>query len=234
MDRVREVCSATRALRTSAKLRVRLPLARLTVVAPDVERLAGFAELIKDETNVKDLSLSADVAAHGRFEVTVNARAAGPRLGGDVQKVIKAVKAGDWTMNNGRVVAGGIELLETEYTRKLVPKDQAGAVAELPGNSGLVLLDTTVTPELAAEGLARDLVRVVQQARREAGLSVSDRINLVVDAPADVVSAIRRHQNLVTSETLALGVSYGAIPEGFAGTVGDGVLVRVSVSRATS
>ena len=181
---------------------------------------------------MKSVELTTDVAAHGTFEVAVNARAAGPRLGKAVQQVIKAVKAGDWTTNaSGAVVAAGVELVEGEYDRRLVASG-GGAAAELPGGAGLVVLDTEVTEDLAAEGLARDLVRVVQQARREAGLDVGDRISLTVDATAEVTAAVRKHEEFVASETLATSVSYGEVAEGFDGTVGEGVKVRVAVAKA--
>jgi isoleucyl-tRNA synthetase len=232
MDRVRQVASSALSLRKANKLRVRLPLARLLVAAEDAATLREFTDILRDEVNVKSVELTTDVAAHGAFEVAVNARAAGPRLGKDVQKVIKAVKAGDWsTAESGAVVAAGIELVEGEYERRLVAKDP-GAAAELPGGSGLVLIDTEVTPELAAEGLARDLVRVVQQARREAGLDVADRIELTVEAPEDVARAAQTHQEFIANETLALGVSYGPAADGFGGSVGEGVKVTVAVTRA--
>ncbi|MCT2585241.1 isoleucine--tRNA ligase [Actinophytocola gossypii] len=229
MDRVRQVCSAALALRKSNKLRVRLPLASLVVAAADADVLAPFTELIADEVNVKDVSLTTDVAAHGRFELVVNARACGPRLGADTQKVIRAVKAGEWTTSGDSVVAAGIELLAGEYQRRLVATD-TGATAELPASSGLVVLDTEVTPELEAEGLARDLVRVVQQARREAGLDVADRIALTVQAPPAVTEAARAHERFLASETLAETVSY-ADTSAFTGTVGDGVQVAVEVRK---
>ncbi|RZQ63210.1 isoleucine--tRNA ligase [Amycolatopsis suaedae] len=235
MDQVRQVCSAALSLRKSNKLRVRLPLNRLLVALSaegGVETLRRFTDIIRDEVNVKSVELTGDVAAHGSFEVVVNARAAGPRLGKDVQKVIKAVKAGDWsTAEGGAVVAAGIELLDGEFERKLVAAG-GGAAAELPGGAGLVLLDTEVTAELAAEGLARDLVRVVQQARRDAGLEVADRITVTVDAPAEVVEAVRAHESFVAGETLATAVSYGEVPDGFTGSVGDGDKVTVSVTKA--
>jgi isoleucyl-tRNA synthetase len=105
-----------------------------------------------------------------------------------------------------------------------------GATAELPASSGLVVLDTATTPELEAEGVARDLVRVVQQARREAGLDVADRVTVTVQAPDAVVAAARTHEKFLAGETLAESVTYGAA-EGFAGTVGDGVEVTVSVAK---
>ncbi|EOD70289.1 isoleucine--tRNA ligase [Amycolatopsis vancoresmycina] len=231
MDRVRQVASSALSLRKANKLRVRLPLSSLVVAAEDAASLAPFADILRDEVNVKEVELTTDVAAHGGFEVAVNARAAGPRLGKDVQTVIKAVKAGDWSFQGGAVVAAGIALREGEFERRLVAKG-GGAAAELPGGSGLVLIDTEVTPELAAEGLVRDLVRVVQQARRDAGLDVADRIALTVDAPAEVVEAAQAHQEFLASETLATSVTYGPAADGFAGTVGDGTKVTAAVVKA--
>ncbi|RSD15540.1 isoleucine--tRNA ligase [Amycolatopsis eburnea] len=231
MDRVRQVASSALSLRKANKLRVRLPLSSLVVAAEDAASLEPFADILRDEVNVKAVELTTDVAAHGGFEVAVNARAAGPRLGKDVQTVIRAVKAGDWSLQGGTVVAAGITLQEGEFDRRLVAKG-GGAAAELPGGSGLVLLDTEVTPELASEGVVRDLVRVVQQARRDAGLDVADRIALTVDAPDDVVEAARRHEEFLASETLATSVAHEPVGAGFAGAVGEGTKVTVSVAKA--
>ncbi|OLF05431.1 isoleucine--tRNA ligase [Actinophytocola xinjiangensis] len=230
MDRVRQVCSSALALRKANRLRVRLPLASLTVAAADARVLEPFTALIADEVNVKEVTLTTDVAAHGHFELVVNARACGPRLGADTQKVIRAVKAGEWTTSGDTVVAAGIELLPGEFQRRLVATD-TGATAELPEGSGLVVLDTALTPALEAEGVARDLVRVVQQARREAGLDVADRIALTIQAPPEVVEAARAHEAFIAGETLAESVSYGPA-DGSTGTVGDGVSVSVSVTKA--
>jgi isoleucyl-tRNA synthetase len=232
MDEVRRVCSAALSLRKANKLRVRLPLARLVVATPDADALVPFVELVRDEVNVKEVVLTTDVAGHGHFELTVNARACGPRLGAAVQKVIKAVKAGEWTADeNGVVTAAGIELLAGEYEQRLVATDPA-ATAALPGGAGLVVLDTVVSEELAAEGLAKDVIRLVQQARREAQLDVSDRIELMVSASADVLDAVRVHEKFLAAETLADSVGYGEVEEGFGGTVGDGAEVTVGVTRS--
>jgi isoleucyl-tRNA synthetase len=97
----------------------------------------------------------------------------------------------------------------------------------------VVVLDTDVTPELAAEGLARDVIRVVQQARRDAGLDVSDRIALTLAASTTVTDAVRTHEVFVAAETLATSVSYdGATGQGFTGEVGDGETVTATVARA--
>lgn len=207
MDKVREVCSATSALRKARQLRNRLPLATLTVVGAD---LSGFEDLVADEVNVKEVRLldadAPEAAAYGVSQrLSVNARAAGPRLGKDVQTAIKGSKSGDWEVRpDGTVVAGGLELQDGEYTLETVAgaADDSTAVGMLRGG-GFVVLDTEVTPELAAEGLARDLVRAVQQARRDAGLDVSDRIALRIGGSAEVLAAASTHEQLITSETLA-------------------------------
>jgi isoleucyl-tRNA synthetase len=234
MDRVRQVVSAALSLRKARGVRVRQPLATLTVAAPDATTLAPLSDLIRDEVNVKTVEFTEDVAAHGRFELTVNARACGPRLGGDTQKVIRAVKAGQWEHGlDGVVIAAGIPLLDGEYTERLVAADPAETAA-LPGGSGLVVLDTAVNPELAAEGIARDLVRIVQQARRQDGLEVTDRIALTIDAPEAVLAAVRTHERFVAGEVLARRVDYGSLPDGFPGTVGDGIDVRVAIQRVSA
>ena len=210
MDKVREVCSATSALRKAGSLRNRLPLASLTVVVDDPTALEGFESIVADEVNVKSVRLLAveapEAASYGVSQrLTVNARAAGPRLGRDVQTAIQGSKSGDWSVaEDGRVTAGGLALEEGEYTLETVAGSagSADAVGVLP-TGGFVVLDTAVTPELAAEGLARDLVRAVQQARRDAGLDVSDRIALTIGGSDAVVAAARNHEALITEETLA-------------------------------
>jgi isoleucyl-tRNA synthetase len=202
MDAVRDVCSAALSLRKAQGLRVRLPLASLTVASPRAAELEPYAALVADEVNVKDVRFAADLSGYCEQVLTVVPRALGPRLGGAVQGVIRAVKAGDWSLRDGVPVAGGVELQDGEYELKLVAADP-GQSAPLPGGEGVVVLDTVVTPELAAEGLARDVVRVVQQARRDAGLDVSDRIRLTVGADGAVADAVRAHAAFVTAETLA-------------------------------
>ncbi|MDD7836942.1 MULTISPECIES: isoleucine--tRNA ligase [Paenarthrobacter] len=213
MDRVQQICSTGSSLRKAANLRVRLPLQELTVVAPGADALEGFAAVVADELNLRSVRLlDAATASPEEFgieqKLVVNARAAGPRLGKNVQQAIKGSKSGDWSVNDaGVVVAGGLELEAQEYTLETVVSDAvdggSASVAVLPGG-GFVVLNTEVTPELAAEGLARDMVRAIQQARKDAGFNVSDRINTTVEAQQDVVDALKANAGLVKTETLTL------------------------------
>ena len=232
MDAVREVRTAALSLRKARGLRVRLPLASLTVATRRAAELEPFADLVADEVNVKRVEFTADVSGHSEQVLTVVPRALGPRVGAAVQQVIRAVKAGQWELVDGAPVAAGVSLQEGEYELRLVAADPEHS-APLPGGEGVVVLDTTVTPELAAEGLARDVVRVVQQARREAGLDVSDRITVVVDAPDVVAEAVRAHERFVAGEVLAESISLGDAGDGaFTGEAGAGQPVRVVVTRA--
>ncbi len=232
MDLVRAVCSTALGLRKARQLRVRLPLARLTIAHPGAEALAPFLDLIRDEVNVKEVALSADPASLGTFELTVNPRVLGPRLGAKVQEVIRAVKAGNVERIGERVIAAGVELEAGEYEVRLAAA-HPDSTAALPGSTGLVELDTAVTPELAAEGTARDVVRVVQQARRDGGLAVSDRIRLTVGADGDVADAVRTHSAFIARETLAVELEVAADLDAPAKPLGDGRTLKVAVEVAT-
>lgn len=231
MDGVRGVCSAASSLRKANRLRVRLPLHSLTVAAADAERLAPFTDLIADEMNVRAVQLSSDVDAVGRVEVTVNARAAGPRLGRDVQRVIKAVKAGDWTVRTEDdvevVSAAGVDLLPGEYSRRLVAAAPE-STAELPGGGGLVVIDTTLDDDLESEGWAADRIRELQEARKRAGLQVSDRITVVWEVPDARREWAERHAGRVAGEVLATSLTFGD-PGADAADLGDGV--RASLTK---
>jgi len=159
--------------------------------------------------NVELVQLGENAAAeYGvSHRLSVNARAAGPRLGKEVQKVIQAARGGFWTEEDGIVTADGIALEPGEYELVLetAGRPEGEALAIVP-SGGFMLLDTATTPELEAEGLARDVIRAVQETRKNAGFDVSDRIQLVLrfadDADCDaVVSAFDLAG--VASETLA-------------------------------
>ncbi len=229
MDQVRDVCSAGLSIRKAKKtLRVRLPLSKFTVAVENPERLRPFADLIADELNVKQVELTDAIDTYGRFELAVNARVAGPRLGKDVQAAIKAVKAGEGVVNpDGTLTAGPAVLQPDEYSSRLVAADPEFTAA-LPDGSGLVVLDGTVTPELEAEGWARDRIRELQDLRKATGLDVSDRIVVVISVPAERADWARTHRDFIAGEILATSFEFGEPADPV--EIGDGV--RVSISKA--
>jgi isoleucyl-tRNA synthetase len=208
MDRVREVCSVALSIRKAHSRRVRLPLTELTVSHPDSAELLSFVDIIADEVNVKKVTLGTEVSGAAAAVLQVIPGALGPRLGGRTQDVIKAVKSGNWRQDGEQVFAGDIELFAGEYTLKMVAAEGAASSA-LGDGLGMVTLDIEVTPELAAEGTARDLIRLVQQARREAGLEVSDRIEITLGVSESVRRQIQPFIDELASETLAQSVQWG-------------------------
>lgn len=219
MDKVREVVSATLSLRKAKKMRVRQPLAKLTVVVDEPSQVDGYDALLKSELNIKDVEYSTldEASDHGLKiidELKVNARAAGPRLGKQVQFAIKASKSGDWHTDpaTGDPVIetpnGAITLQGDEYdiTRRVEEADAAArrdSASSILPSGGFVILDLELNDDLIAEGYARDVIRAVQDARKDAGLEVSDRIVLTLTVPADDLPKVEQFRDLICSETLS-------------------------------
>jgi isoleucyl-tRNA synthetase len=206
MDRAREVCSAAHSVRKAEGLHTRLPLPSLTVAASWAEELGPLRQLIADEVNVKEVRLVTELEQAAEVALAVRLPVAGPRLGADTPRVLAAVKRGEWTrLPDGTVEAAGARLLPEEAEIRLRPRDERTSRA-LPGDDAVVVVDLRVTPELEAEGLARDLVRAIQAARRQAGLEVTDRVDLVLALPGPdgpLRRAVHAHREFICGQTLA-------------------------------
>jgi isoleucyl-tRNA synthetase len=211
MDQVRDVCSTTLSLRKVHSRRVRLPLGELTVASPLANALQSFVSIITDEVNVHKVTLTTELGQVAKHELQLIPAALGPRLGANTQKVIVAVKKGDWSINGDEVIAGGVSLEPHEFQVKLVAAagdNETIASAALADGQGIVLLNIELTDALLAEGAARDIVRMVQQARREAGLAVSDRIILTLGLPGLLQSQVSQFETYIASETLAQRIEW--------------------------
>ncbi len=192
--------------------------------------------MLADEINVKDLQIEAlndstPLALGLELRITVDARAAGPRLGKDVQRVIRAVKANDGVVWTGdAVTAAGVQLhqgeFRTEWVSKSVPQGWAVGSFMSRGQACFVALDTALDAELVAEGWARDVVRQVQDERKAAGLHVSDTVLLELGVPAEREEATRAHTDLIAREVLAQHVTISVLPE-----LAEGDGVRVGLEK---
>ncbi|MEI7966060.1 MAG: isoleucine--tRNA ligase [Actinomycetota bacterium] len=232
MDQVRDVCSTTLSLRKVHSRRVRLPLDELTVASPLANALQSFVSIITDEVNVHKVTLTTELGQVAKHELQLIPAALGPRLGANTQKVIVAVKKGDWSINRDEVIAGGVALEPHEFHIKLVAAagdTEKIASAALADGQGIVLLNIELTDALLAEGAARDIVRMVQQARREAGLAVSDRIVLTLGLPELLQSQVSLFETYIASETLAQRIEWvsGLEPTGDL----DGNAVHIGVDQ---
>ncbi len=235
MDRTRDACSVGLSLREAAKLRTRLPLPKVTLAGQDAAAMAPYVHLLKDEINVKDVEFAADLEAYGSFRLQVDAKTLGPKLGKQMKTVLAATRSGDWQLDGDAAVAGGVKLAPGEFVLNLVPKDGITAAA-LSTNDIVIALDTNVTPELEQEGAARDFVRLVQQARKDAGLHVSDRIALTFTGDAEVEAALAQFSDYVREQVLAAEFGAGGAGDGAFtadGKVGSsGLAVQFALQKA--
>ena len=220
MDLVREVCSAAHSVRKANGLRARLPLASLVVAGPTAAGLEEFADLIADEVNVRFVGFETEPGRYASANLTVVFKVAAPRLGPATQAGAAAAKAGDWELltgaDEGRARVGTSVLEPGEFEMKVTPVDER-TTRPLPGNAGVIVLDIDVSPELAMEGRARDLVRSLQQERREMGLDVTDRIRVWV-APAGgadvgpLEELLAAHGAMVREQVLAVELELADSP----------------------
>ena len=210
MDRLRDVASTALRLREDNGLRVRLPLPTLTVAGPNAEALNDLIHLLTGEVNVKKVVLTEDLTQHASFVLQPNGQILGPRLGRGVQAVFGAARSGDFVLqDDGTVVVAGETLQPDEFTLALESPEGVTAGALASGDA-VVVLDTAITPALEAEGLARDVVRQVQQARRQADLVVTDRIALWLQGDPALPAAVHAHQDHVASQVLATEIHEGS------------------------
>jgi isoleucyl-tRNA synthetase len=235
MDLVREVVSAGHSIRKANNLRSRLPLSSATVAGAEAGALEPYRALIADELNVKHVRLVTDVSEVADLVMHVNPSVCGPRLGPATQQVIAAVRRGQWVRTaTGGVEAAGHELAEGDYFLSLVPREAASARA-LAGNEMVVSVALELTPALEREGLARDVVRQVQQARKQAGFDVSDHIKLFIGVShfSELRLAVEEHMDMIAGETLAddVVVVDGPLPDGERATVADGRVFHLRVER---
>ncbi len=247
MALVRRMVSLGRGARAKAGVKVRQPLARAVLVprsaseAAALERLAPHAA---GELNVRSVEVAADPGDRVEYALRPNLPALGPRYGREVGRIRAALAAADARAlvaemrSGGSLRLGGFELSASDLLVD-VAAAEGWSAAEDAGYSALV--ETALTPELEAEGLARDVVRRVQELRREAGLDVADRIHLRHDAAPGLREAIEAHAAWIAGETLARTLEPLGGPEGggeppadaaASETAVEGLALRLALWRA--
>jgi len=232
MDRVRDVCSATLNLREDHGIGVRIPLADLTVAGANSADLDDFADLIRDEINVKSVTFSNDLGAFASQVLKPNGKILGPRLGKAMQDVLAAARAGEWTINDdGSVAVGDHTLTGDEFEMALEPAADGGAVGGLSGGDAVVVLDIQLTPELINEGHARQLSRWIQDARRSTGLEVTDRISLTLDTNDEVQAWIAPHLDHVSAQVLATSLEFGDVASDEFAFELDGHPIKIAIAK---
>jgi isoleucyl-tRNA synthetase len=239
MEAVRRTVELGRAARAQAKVKVRQPLRKAVVVASEGERAAieGLAGIVAAELNVKEVEFVAEQSQLVSYRVKPNYRTLGPRFGAKMPLLaaaIEALNAEDVArvLQQGRRIGVNVDGADHD----LGPDDVLLVMEPLEGyeveaEAGhAVALQTDLDEELRREGLAREIVRAVQEARKNAGLEVSDRISLSLGGDDELLDAARAHEAYVSGETLATSVDYETDGSGDAATI-EGRELRISLRR---
>jgi isoleucyl-tRNA synthetase len=222
MALARRVAALGRAARTEARVRIRQPLARALLVLPAAEepRLQGLEHLVAEELNVRRVDVARGMEDLVTYSIKPNFAALGPRFGPRVRELARALELGDARAlvaalegdGRARVKVDGetIELTPTDLDVRV--EGRAGFSLAREGPYG-VALDVEITPELEAEGIAREVVRAVQELRKTAGLAVEDRIELWLDSESPKTrAALGAHEDLIAGEVLAVVTHLGSDP----------------------
>lgn len=237
MDRVRDVCNAALFLRNERNIRVRQPLSTLTLRGKGLDGLDDFADIIRDEVNVKSVEISSEIQDEAELKLQLHFPVLGKRLPAKMKQIIPAQKKGEWKKTDAGIEILDEVLLPEEYDLLLAPKNPENTQA-LSTQDAIVILDLTITEELRAEGIARDLIRLVQQARKDADFDISDRIDLVVESQDVVQKMIQTHEAFVKEQTLSASLTFGNLPASSAGFTAEGTLenetVKISITRRVS
>ncbi|MDE3070810.1 MAG: class I tRNA ligase family protein, partial [Acidobacteriota bacterium] len=235
------------AARARSKIKVRQPLGEALIVAGDSERaqIERLAEVVRDELNVKRLRFVADAEELGRYEAKPNYQRLGPRFGKDMPLLARAIGALDGAhvaavlREGGTIgvnVAGREHALSAEDVLLSMSAPE-GFTVEREGTHA-VALDLSIDEELRDEGRGREIVHAVQNARRNAGLAVEDRIELALGGDPALLAAARRHDAYLAGETLAVEVQMDgeraglqAMEHSEQATI-DGLSLEISLRRA--
>ena len=232
---VRRLVGLGRAARTDAKIRTRQPLARALLVIPSSEsrHLRGLEPIIAEELNVKDLEVLSGMEELVSYTVKPNFRTLGPRFGARVKAIASALAAADAKAIVSQVESDGAAQLEVEG--ETITLEAEDLDIRIEGREGFslaresaygVALDLDISDALAAEGIAREVVRAIQDLRKSAGLAVEDRIHAWLNTGAPgIESALVAHRGAIAAEVLATEVHLGTEP------VGDAAVDRLALEE---
>jgi len=207
MDIIRKVVSTSLSIRKINKIRVRQPLNMLKIQSDEGEWIENYFELIKEEVNIKNINIEKIKNSENSVQLKINPRMLGPRIGKKVQECIQLAKAGKWKEENGVVIVGDFELEEGEYDIETMINDDPSSQL-IEGTNFIIELDLSIDEVLRKEGITRDLIRAVQNTRREKGLDVSDFIRINISGDKDLIDSVNQNLEFFKNQILAKEVIF--------------------------
>jgi isoleucyl-tRNA synthetase len=235
MAAARRLVGLGRSARTDAKVKVRQPLARAMVLHDGPALDDAVADEVRHELNVHRLEAIDTLSGLMSWQIIPNFRALGPRLGSRVNEVKQALAAADGTAlkndldTHGRIEVAGIELGPDDVE---VRADRHAAFALAEDGGWAVALDLDIDDRLRAEGIARELVRTINDLRKGTGLAIADRVMVTLHATGQVAEAVTAHRDWIAAEVLATTLDVvDAPPPSSTSVEVDGMAVDIALAR---
>ena len=230
MEFVRQICSAISSIRKKHNIKARLPLQKVEIIGKELSIPTELLEIIKDEANLKEAYIlntfeGLDVQAN----INIDAKKVAKRVGQEFQKVLKQAKSGIFTNTNDGIAIEGHAIYEGEYDIQLKLNSEVENYISLDGKY-LIILDINITQKLEMEGISRDFIRAIQNARKEEDFDISDEIILKVHFKSDVLevqNAINSNVQYIKSQVLAREITF--VNEPLKHTFGDDTTFEVSL-----
>ena len=184
MDLIRDICNSAFSLRKDANIRVRMPLSRIIVCGKNIE-------------------YTDDIEKIATKEVVLNMKECGKIFGSKLKDILQAQKKGNWKIENGILKIADCEIDSEIYNVVYTPKNGTKAM-QCNNHDVLVMIDTNITDELKIEGLSRDVIRIIQQTRKDIGLEISDRIKVELYSSDNIFEdMLKKWENFIKEQTLS-------------------------------
>ncbi|WP_194966247.1 isoleucine--tRNA ligase, partial [Rickettsia endosymbiont of Cardiosporidium cionae] len=205
MDQILDLCNVVLSIRNDHNIRIRQPLNSIKIIAENYEIFKNFEYLIKDELNIKSIEYSKDFIKYSNHKLSINFAKLGKRVPNKIKDIIKDSKINNWKIQNDNIIISDTILYPEEFRLLLTAKtDNIKNSKALSNNQSLVILDTKITTELKNEGIARDIIRSIQQIRKEAKLNITDKIYLQINTDSNnLYNIISGYKNFIEKQTLS-------------------------------
>lgn len=209
MSRVRAICSAILSLRKDNNIKVRIPLANVTVYGENLAFLTKYKDVILDETNIKNINFNANISSIGSEVLQINFKTLGAKMGKDLQKIISEYKAGNYQkVNDNTMQIAEFKIEKPDFSNSFQAKNNT-TTKFCDGCNCAVEIDTNITEELEQEGIMRDFIRLIQQDRKLSGFNIMDKISIFLNTQdVKVKSVIEQYSEYISSQCLINSIEF--------------------------
>ena len=211
MDITREISSAGLGIRKSNNIRVRQPLGEITIAGEDIDWIKEYENYILDEVNAKKIILDKDTDSLFNLKVKINLRKMGPKLGKKINDYVLAAKNDNWVINNDKTLS--IIDMTLDPDEYIIEKESKFGTDNREINNGnlIVSLNLNINKDLEIEGIARDILRAIQNTRKEKNFDVSDKIICKISGNNEIREAIEIHENYIKDNSLSDRLIFGEV-----------------------